>query len=108
MGPSKRTTELGDSGLIRALKALGDPTRFRMVQEISKAGELSCSGVAQRFDVSQPTVSHHMKILLQAGVLVQRAEGKHHFTSVDQALLGALFAELPKRLSKPGPKRRRA
>src|SRR5450432_3794826 len=108
MGAPKHAAELGDSGLIRALKALGDPTRFRMVQQISEAGELSCGAVAERFDVSQPTVSHHLKILLQAGLLVQRSEGKHHFTSVDHALLAALLSELPKRLSKPGPKRRRA
>lgn len=108
MSASQRPTELGDSGLIRALKALADPTRFRMVQEISEAGELSCGEVAARFDVSQPTVSHHMKILLQAGLLVQRAEGKHHFTSVNQELLATLVAELPKRLRRPSAKRRRA
>jgi ArsR family transcriptional regulator len=108
MGPPKVETELSDTTLLQALKALSDPTRFRMLQEISEAGELNCGEVAERFDVSQPTVSHHLKVLMQAGLLVRRAEGKHHYTSVNQALLSDLMAELPKRLSGPTPKRKRA
>ncbi len=108
MRPAKHTAEISDETLIQALKALADPTRFRMVQEIAGAGELSCSGVAERFDVSQPTVSHHLKILLQAGLLVQRAEGKRHYTSVDHELLARLLGELPRRLGNAVPERRRA
>jgi ArsR family transcriptional regulator len=98
--------EFTDGDLIRALKALADPTRFRMVQEIAAAGELSCGELAERFDVSQPTVSHHLKVLLDARLLVQRTEGKHHYTSVDHALVGKLLAVLPIRLG-TAPKKRR-
>jgi ArsR family transcriptional regulator len=108
MGRAKLERDLSDRDLIRALKALADPTRFRMVQEIAAAGELSCGEVAERFDVSQPTISHHLKILLQAGLLVQRTEGKHHYTSVDRPLLASLVAVLPKRLSAATPAKRRA
>jgi DNA-binding transcriptional ArsR family regulator len=107
MGQPKRERDIGDREIIRALKALADPTRFRMVQEIAEAGELSCGAVAERFDVSQPTISHHLKILMDAGLLVQRAEGKHHFTSVDRALLSNLVAVLPKRLGGPTPPKAR-
>jgi DNA-binding transcriptional ArsR family regulator len=100
--------EITDRELIRALKALADPTRFRMVQEIAGAGELSCGAVAERFDVSQPTISHHLKVLLDAGLLLQRTEGKHHYTSVDRALLASIVAILPKRLAAPAPRKRRA
>jgi ArsR family transcriptional regulator len=108
MGSAKAEGDVSDATLIQALKALSDPTRFRMVQEISEAGELSCGQVAERFDVSQPTISHHLKVLMQAGLLVQRTEGKHHYTSVSHALLTSLMTELPKRLSGPAPKRKRA
>jgi ArsR family transcriptional regulator len=111
MGAAQKKTveqEVSDKELIRALKALADPTRFRMVQEIAEAGELSCGEVAARFDVSQPTISHHMKILLEAGLLVQRADGKHHYTSVNGALVASLALVLPKRLSTPTAKQRRA
>jgi DNA-binding transcriptional ArsR family regulator len=103
-----RLDVISDRELIQALKALADPTRFRMVQEIAAAGELSCGAVAERFDVSQPTISHHLKVLIDAGLLVQRTEGKHHFTSVDRALLADIVAILPKRLASPTLKKRRS
>jgi DNA-binding transcriptional ArsR family regulator len=103
-----RLEEISDRTLIRALKALADPTRFRMVQEIAGAGELSCGAVAERFDVSQPTISHHLKVLMDAGLLVQRTEGKHRFTSVDRALVANILALLPKRLASPAVKKRRS
>jgi DNA-binding transcriptional ArsR family regulator len=93
-----------DRALVRALKALGDPTRFRMVQEIAAAGELSCGQVAELFDVSQPTISHHLNVLTEAGVLRVRIEGKHHYTSVNQPLLASLSRLLIVRLS---PRRER-
>jgi DNA-binding transcriptional ArsR family regulator len=95
---------MNDRELIRALKALADPTRFRMVQEIAAAGELSCGQIAEHFDVSQPTISHHLKILGDADLLVRRSHGKHHFTSVNHALVRQLTALLPARLS-PAAKR---
>jgi len=101
-----RVDNISDPQLIRALKALADPTRFRMVQAIAAAGELSCGAVAKRFDVSQPTISHHLKILMEAGVLVQRTEGKHHFTSVDRALVATIVATLPTRLGATPAKKR--
>jgi ArsR family transcriptional regulator len=107
MGEGQLDRDVGDRELIRALKAIADPTRFRMLQEIAEAGELSCGDVADRFDVSQPTISHHLKILLDAGLLVQRTEGKHHYTSVDRALLANLVAVLPKRLGASVPRKRR-
>jgi len=97
--------ELQDGDLIRALKALADPTRFRMVQEIASAGELSCSEVTGCFNLAQPTISHHLKVLFEAGLLVQRAEGKHHYTSVNQDLLEAIGEVLPARLVKRKRKR---
>lgn len=95
---------LDDRALVRALKALGDPTRFRMVQEIAAAGELSCGQVAELFDVSQPTISHHLNVLIEAGVLCVRIDGKHHYTSVNQPLLSTLSRLLAARL---GPRRER-
>lgn len=95
---------MDDRDLVRALKALADPKRFRMVQEIAKAGELSCGQVADRFHVSQPTVSHHLKILVDAGVVLVRHEAKHHFLSVNRALVKDVLAVLPARLMSPDRK----
>lgn len=99
--------ELTDQDIIRALKALADPTRFRMVQEIAAAGELSCGQLTERFDVSQPTISHHLKLLSDAGLLVQRTEGKHHYTSVNKKLVARLVELIPERLEAPPKAKRR-
>ena len=91
--------EFTDRELVRALRALADPTRFRMVQEVASRGELSCGQLTEQFDISQPTISHHLKILADAGILIKRTEGKHHFTSVNHALLGRVSQLLVARLS---------
>jgi len=94
--PAKEVT---DTTFVRALKALSHPERFRMVREIGAAGELSCGQVAERFDLSQPTMSHHLKLLTDAGILVARTEGKHHFLCVDRVLVARLSSWLVARLS---------
>jgi len=94
-----------DKKLIRVLKALSDPNRFRMVQEVAAAGELSCGQVVERFSLSQPTVSHHMKILTEADVFSCRREGQHAFISVNHGLVAEIAALIPRRLSSRGAKR---
>ena len=61
--------------LIKVTKALADPTRFRILQAIAGAGETCCGELAQRFPITQATVSQHLKVLAEAG-LVRRAH--HH------------------------------
>jgi ArsR family transcriptional regulator len=100
-----RTPErLDDGAIVRALKALADPMRFRIVQEVARAGELTCGQVVERFDMSQPTISHHTKILADAGLLLARSVGKHHFLAVNHELVAKIGDLLPRRLA--APKRR--
>ncbi len=91
-------TKLDDETLVRVLKALADARRFRMVQELAHAGELSCGELGGRFEVSQPTISHHLRVLAEAGVLVMRHQGQHHYVSVNRDLLDEVAALLPGRL----------
>ena len=69
----KRRRQMDEAGLVKALKALADKKRLRMAREIASAGELSCTAVKAHFHLSQPTISHHLKILadkdFQAGRL---------------------------------------
>ena len=96
--PSARRAK-DDAELVRALKALGDLKRFQMVQEIAAAGELSCGQLGERFALAQPTVSHHLKILTDAGILILRQDAKHHFFSLDADLVQRLVTLLPSRLT---------
>jgi phospholipase/carboxylesterase len=91
-------TAMTDATLMRALKALAHATRFRMVQEIAAAGELSCGRLGERFPLSQPTISHHLKLLTDAGVIVARRDGQHAILSVDREVIDGLLGSLPERL----------
>jgi ArsR family transcriptional regulator len=99
--PARAAADLDDAAILRALKALADPTRFRIVEEVARSGELSCGQVVERCEMAQPTISHHMKILNDAGLLITRSEGKHHFVTVNRDLIDALADVLPRRLAQP-------
>jgi DNA-binding transcriptional ArsR family regulator len=98
---------IDDHKLVQVLRALADAKRFRMVQQIATAGELSCGQVAERFALSQPTISHHLKLLGEAGVIRIRNEGQHRFISVDHELLDRVAGALPVRIAEPKRPRRR-
>jgi len=100
----------GDREAVRVLKALADPKRFQMFKAIAAAGELSCSQIGKRFPLAQPTISHHLKILYDAGLLQVREDGQHHFISVNQQQLRSVLHTLPQRLIRrraAGSRRRR-
>jgi DNA-binding transcriptional ArsR family regulator len=90
---------MDDVTLIRALKALAHPKRFRMVQEIAAAGELSCGAVGGCVELGQPTTSHHLKILTDAGILVVRREAQHGLVTLNREVLDEVVGLLPARLS---------
>jgi ArsR family transcriptional regulator len=64
-------------------KALADATRQKIMQ-LCCCNWLSVSEIVEQIDVSQPTVSHHLAILRQAGLVETRQEGKQVFYSLDQ------------------------
>lgn len=81
-----------DAQFVKIAKALADATRHRMLAEIREAGELNCSQICEKFPLSQPTISHHIKTLAEAGVIKVRKEGQYHVLSVDEVVLDE-FAE---------------
>src|SRR5689334_11639172 len=57
-------------------KALGDPVRLALVDVLRKhAGKVCVCELVPLFDLSQPTVSHHLKVLRQAGLVGSEREG---------------------------------
>jgi ArsR family transcriptional regulator len=62
--------------LARIFKALGDPTRVRLLSLISAAGEACICDLTEPVALSQPTVSHHMKQLADAGLVTRTQRGK--------------------------------
>jgi DNA-binding transcriptional ArsR family regulator len=86
---------MDETRLVKVLKALADRKRIRMTRAIAAAGELSCGQVHSLFRLSQPTISHHLKILADAGVIMVREAGQHRFISVNLALLHEIADVLP-------------
>src|SRR2546421_10695318 len=62
--------------LATVAKALGDPVRLQLVDVLRKhAGKVCVCELVPLFDLSQPTVSHHLKVLRQAGIVGSEREG---------------------------------
>lgn len=82
--------------LARSFKALADPTRVRLVSLIaaSRGGEACICDLTDPVGLSQPTVSHHMKLLVEAGLVTREQRGKWAYYSVVQGALRSLAEAL--------------
>ena len=61
-----------DAGMI--CKALGDGNRLQIVQMLSDSEKCGCK-LLEAFEITQPTLSHHMKVLCECGLVNDRKEG---------------------------------
>jgi ArsR family transcriptional regulator len=69
-------------------KALGDSNRLRILQHISKKGGCGqCAEIQDIIELTQPSISHHIKILTEAGLIEQEKEGRHHKYNLNERLL---------------------
>ncbi len=66
----------------KVFKALGDSKRAMIVDMLS-CGELCACMILEKFEMSQSTLSHHMKILRECGLVNGRGEGKWTYYSLD-------------------------
>jgi len=60
-------------------KALGDETRQQILEILLNEGEQCVTDLVDRFNVSQPTISHHLHFLKHANLITSRKEGKQVF-----------------------------
>lgn len=69
-------------------KALGDCNRLQIIQMLSDGEKCGCE-LLEAFEITQPTLSHHMKILGDCGLVNDRKEGKwHHYSLNCETLRG--------------------
>src|ERR1700760_37528 len=72
-------------------KALGDPVRLQLVDVLRKhAGKVCVCELVPLFDLSQPTISHHLKVLRQAGIVGSERPGLWAYYYVIPDALGEL------------------
>jgi ArsR family transcriptional regulator len=93
---------------VRVSRALADPTRFGLLRAIAAHAEISCQELTALFPVSQATVSHHLKVLTEAGLVTVRVEGTFHRFRVVEGALEAYAREVGALAGAPEAFRRRS
>ncbi|MBK7435100.1 MAG: winged helix-turn-helix transcriptional regulator [Chitinophagaceae bacterium] len=80
----------------KALSAVADPYRLSILQEISKKGSIRCCDVVTLTGLSQPTCSHHIKLLSDSELIDCRKEGRNNYFTLNKAnfkKLGVYFEQ---------------
>ncbi|HXM93505.1 MAG TPA: metalloregulator ArsR/SmtB family transcription factor [Candidatus Dormibacteraeota bacterium] len=77
-------------------KALGDQTRLRIFEAISATNHVSCGEIVSMRGVTPATVSHHLKILSEAGLIACRREGQFVYSQAIPKTIAAYTQALAK------------
>jgi ArsR family transcriptional regulator len=88
------------AGLAQVFRALGDPVRLRLLSLIGahQGGEVCVCDLTTAFNLAQPTISHHLKVLREAGIITSERRG----TWVYYRLVPAALERMAALLSVPG------
>ncbi len=65
------------------LKALGDENRQMIILMLGREGEMCVTAIAAHFQISRPSISHHLKVLRDAKIVVNKKVGKEIFYSLN-------------------------
>ena len=89
-------SESAAAGLAQVFKALGDPARLRLVSLIGahQGGQVCVCELTSAFDLTQPTISHHLKVLREAGIIDSERRGTWVFYWLVPAALERMAALL--------------
>lgn len=79
-------------GISATFAALGDPTRFAIVERLLREGELSAGALLEVAPISPPAISRHLKVLRDAGILEQRVDAQRRLYSVRPEAVEAISA----------------
>jgi DNA-binding transcriptional ArsR family regulator len=74
-----------------AFKALADPTR-REILRLLRHGEMSAGELAERFDMTRPSMSHHFAVLKQADLVSARREGQQIIYTLNTTVMEDVLA----------------
>ena len=92
-----RHPESSELSLIVITRALSDPVRLEILRQLMSAGELTCGQLNQ--GRAKSSMSHHFKVLREAGLITTRIEGKEHlnalrYSAIDKKYPGLLTSLL--------------
>ncbi len=77
---------------VRLLAALADPVRLDILRELADSSEVCACDFTDCCDVSQPTVSHHLKVLREAGAVISERRGNSIFYRIAPDLVARVAA----------------
>jgi ArsR family transcriptional regulator, arsenate/arsenite/antimonite-responsive transcriptional repressor len=95
---------MDDEQFHRVNRALADPRRMEILQRIAQEKEVACAVLASESNVSQPTISHHLKELYAAGLVKPRRDAKFFFYQLDRKVWAEYLAEMRRRIPSTPPK----
>ena len=79
--------------IAKKLKVISDPKRLRII-DILSCNELCACEILEKFDISQPTLSHDMRKLEEVGLVTSKREGKNTYYSLDKDSLDEIEESL--------------
>ncbi|MER5323145.1 ArsR/SmtB family transcription factor [Streptosporangium roseum] len=80
--------------LVEVLRAMADPVRLEIVQRLAVTGEEPCNAIGGDLDVHQTTLSHHYRVLREAGVTWTTVQGRTRLVRLRRDDLDAVFPGL--------------
>jgi len=83
---------------LHVLKALADPTRLSMIALIGGSDDFACTALEQELPVGKSTISYHVKILSQAGIVSVRRQGRNFFYTLNRDIIDFYTPGLVERL----------
>jgi ArsR family transcriptional regulator, arsenate/arsenite/antimonite-responsive transcriptional repressor len=93
--------KMTDEQVAQIGKALGDPNRLAIYTQIAQSDELFCGEMHAKHVISAPTLSHHLKVLTDLGLITSRKEGLNVYYRALPERLAAYLKYLGKIASKP-------
>lgn len=72
---------------VKIFRALADETRFEIMRTIAVKGEVPCAQLVEEFSLSRPALSHHFRVLKEAGLVKTRKSGQFYFFSLNRSYL---------------------
>jgi DNA-binding transcriptional ArsR family regulator len=78
-------------GSNEAFKAIADPTR-REILALLRKGEMTAGALAEKFDMTKPSMSHHFAVLKEADLIVSRRDGQQIWYSLNTTVVQDLMA----------------
>lgn len=96
---SLRNEEHNQEDLVKALKAMGDTTRYQILMLLAKEGTLRGMDIAKQVSIATSTVSHHMEQLKEAGLVTEEQVKNSKYYGLNYNSAASLINELKKNLA---------